>query len=121
MSALAAQSLIHSEAQAIDDCWNRIGLHGDRSCDKLAELVHCRNCPVYAAGARTIMQRVLPAHYQRDWAAHFAAPQSPPAVTDQSVLVFRIGCDWLGRHSRFLDKSSLRCNRFRHYTETFHL
>ena len=85
---------------AVNDCWNRIGLHGDRSCDKLAELVHCRNCPVYAAGARTIMQRVLPAHYQRDWAAHFAAPQSPPAVTDQSVLVFRIGCEWLGLPTR---------------------
>lgn len=80
----------------VNDCWNsRIGLRGDRSCEKLTEYVHCRNCPVYADGARKIMQRALPADYRRDWATEFAAPQPPPLVTDQSVLVFRIGCEWL--------------------------
>lgn len=79
-----------------NDCWNsRIGTRGDRSCEKLTEYVHCRNCPVYADGARTIMQRALPADYRRDWATEFAAPQPLPVITDQSVLVFRIGCEWL--------------------------
>ena len=85
---------------AVNDCWNRIGLHGDRSCEKLADVMHCRNCPAYAEGARTIMQRALPADYQRDWAAQFAAPEPLPVVTDQSVLVFRIGCEWLGLPAR---------------------
>ena len=34
---------------AIDDCWNRIGVLGDGSCPRLAEHIHCRNCPVHAA------------------------------------------------------------------------
>ena len=85
---------------AVNDCWNRIGHRGDRSCEQLAQFTHCRNCPVYAEGARTIMQRALPAGYQRDWATQFAAPEAPPAVTDQSVLVFRIGCEWLGLPAR---------------------
>ena len=80
----------------IDDCWNRIGLQGDRSCEKLAEFTHCRNCPVYGAAARTILQRPLPAHYQRDWARQFAAPPPQPTPTDRSILVFRVGGEWLG-------------------------
>lgn len=100
MNTQAMAPVAGAATVTVNDCWNRIGLHGDRSCDKLAELIHCRNCPVYAAGARTIMQRALPADYQRDWATHFAAPQPPPAITDQSVLVFRIGCEWLGLPTR---------------------
>ena len=30
------------------DCWNRIGVNGDRSCPELTSFVHCRNCPVFA-------------------------------------------------------------------------
>ena len=36
---------------AVDDCWNRIGIHGDKSCERLAAHVHCRNCEVHAAAA----------------------------------------------------------------------
>ena len=37
----------------VNDCWNRIGVRGDRSCPELKQYVHCRNCPVYSAGAAT--------------------------------------------------------------------
>ncbi len=40
-----------SDLPSVDDCWNRIGVRGDRSCPKLAEHIHCRNCPVHAAAA----------------------------------------------------------------------
>ena len=36
---------------AFDDCWNRIGISGDRSCPELVQHVLCRNCPVFEAGA----------------------------------------------------------------------
>jgi chemotaxis-related protein WspD len=81
---------------AVDDCWNSsIGLRGDRSCEKLAEVVHCRNCPTYTDGARAIMQRELPPGYRHEWAAHFAEPELPPRATDRSGLVFRVGGEWL--------------------------
>ncbi|HBP1772226.1 TPA: chemotaxis protein CheW, partial [Pseudomonas aeruginosa] len=44
-------SLTLLDTQQVDDCWNRIGVHGDKSCERLAEHVHCRNCEVYAAAA----------------------------------------------------------------------
>ena len=44
--------LVSDNAEAIDDCWNRIGVHGDKSCPLLSEHIHCRNCAVYSAAAR---------------------------------------------------------------------
>ena len=44
----------------VDDCWNRIGIRGDKSCERLPEHVHCRNCPVYAAAAKRILDRLPP-------------------------------------------------------------
>lgn len=82
-------------SRAIDDCWNRIGVRGDRSCPRLQQQVHCRNCSVFNEAALTVMQRALPAGYQEEWSAHYAqAPQAAPQL-DRSALVFRIGVEWL--------------------------
>ena len=79
----------------IDDCWNRIGVRGDRSCERLAEVLHCRNCPVHADAAQRIMQRSAPADHCNGWAELYAAPA--PAVRGDAVshIVFRIGREWL--------------------------
>jgi hypothetical protein len=47
-------SVTHEDAQAIDDCWNRIGIHGDKSCPLLASTFT-------AATARCIRRRHAPA------------------------------------------------------------
>ncbi len=80
----------------VNDCWNSaIGVRGDRSCEGLTEHVHCRNCPVYADGARALMRRAVPAAYRADWAALFAEPPLAVRTIDRSALVFRIGGEWL--------------------------
>ena len=47
---------------AIDDCWNRIGVWGTETprCPKLEDVVHCRNCEVYSAAGRLVLERRLP-------------------------------------------------------------
>ena len=87
-------------ALAIHDCWNRIGVAGDQSCARLAEVVHCRNCDVYASAAQRNLQRAVGADYQRDWANHFRNSDADggaaaAALADTSALVFRIGREWL--------------------------
>ena len=47
----AGLDLTLADTQAIDDCWNRIGVRGDQSCPLLIEHIHCRNCALYAAAA----------------------------------------------------------------------
>lgn len=51
----------------LDDCWNRIGVFGDRSCNQLQASVHCRNCPVYAAAGRSLLEQPPPADYLAEW------------------------------------------------------
>ena len=45
------------------DCWNHIGVSGDGTCPELVKVVHCHNCPVYAAGGRSLLEREPPAEY----------------------------------------------------------
>lgn len=82
-------------AQAIDDCWNRIGVLGDQSCPKLVQAVHCRNCEVYADAARRNLQRPVGGEYRREWAAHFRQAETGTGLEDASMLVFRVGREWL--------------------------
>jgi len=77
------------------ECWRRIGVSGDRSCPELEAFIHCRNCPVLAAAARTFFDRGAPAGYLDDWRAILEEPAAAPATDTTSVLVFRIGGEWL--------------------------
>lgn len=78
----------------IDACWDRVGVQGDRSCPRLAEAVHCRNCPVFSAEGQRLFDRQAPAGYYEEWTGRLAETDRPPAET-RAVLVFRIGEEWL--------------------------
>lgn len=77
------------------DCWNRIGVSGDRSCRELEQHVHCRNCPAYAQAAQRTLQIPVEPSYRATWAERLRQPELPPAVGDASALLFRIGRQWL--------------------------
>lgn len=83
----------------VDDCWNRIGIRGDKSCGQLADHVHCRNCPVYAAAAKRILDRLPP--QMADAAGDARAEESAHL---SSLLVFRVQGEWLGLPTRALDE-----------------
>lgn len=87
--------LTHGGA-AIDDCWNRIGVQGDQSCERLREHVHCRNCEVHAAAALQLLERY--ALVQDD----DACVPDEPAVERCSLLVFRVADEWLALATRGL-------------------
>ncbi len=108
-----AQELQPQPAAAVPgepvDCWNRIGVSGDRSCPQLAQVFHCRNCPVYSSAALQVLERRLPAGYRRQWTEHFALEKRAAAVGKQSVVLFRIGTEWLALPTRvFLEIAEQR-------------
>src|SRR6187551_3630902 len=91
--------LVSDDAAAIDDCWNRIGIHGDRSCPLLADHIHCRNCSVYSSAATRLLDRYSLSQ------EHQLSAQSTEAWQDiktRSILVFRLGEEWLGLPTRCL-------------------
>ena len=78
-------------AQAINHCWRKIGVYsGDHSCARLREVVHCRNCDVYAAAARSVMLRELE-QLREDFAP---VPERETVV--RSALLVRIGALRIG-------------------------
>jgi chemotaxis-related protein WspD len=92
-------SVTNALKSASDDCWNHIGVRGDRSCAELERHIHCRNCPVFAAAARALLDVPSPAGGSRIATEHFArpAPAEPEYAvgTDtESVVVFRLQAEW---------------------------
>lgn len=77
------------------DCWNRIGVRGDRSCRELEHYVHCRNCPAYAQAAQRTLQIPVDTSYREAWAERLRQPHLQAQMGDASALLFRIGCQWL--------------------------
>jgi chemotaxis-related protein WspD len=91
------------------DCWNHIGVSGDRSCPELPAFIHCRNCPVFAAAARTFFDRRAPEGYLAGWSRWLAGSGRQSAGDEAggdedeaqsqeeklSVLIFRLGPEWL--------------------------
>ena len=78
------------------DCWNRIGIRGDRSCPELPKVAHCQNCPVFAAAGRRFLNHPAPDGYADEWAARLADAGGREAAADlEGVLVFRLADEWL--------------------------
>jgi chemotaxis-related protein WspD len=76
------------------ECWKAIGVTGDGSCPELATYTHCRNCPVFAGAGRDLLERPAPEGYREEWTTLLARAK-PGAPSPISVLVFRIGPEWL--------------------------
>ncbi|OAI94466.1 chemotaxis protein CheW [Pseudomonas putida] len=90
-------NVLSGDVQRIDDCWNRIGVHGDKSCPLLEEHVHCRNCPVYAAAATRLLDR-----YALAQDAHVREVVEEQAEQGPSLLLFRLGEEWMALATRCL-------------------
>jgi len=90
MNVEHAIELLAQDDERIDDCWNRIGVHGDKQCPLLERHIHCRNCEVYAAAATRLLDRYALA--QDDQGQEAAVVESRAG---RSLLLFRLGEEWL--------------------------
>ncbi|QIH06412.1 MULTISPECIES: chemotaxis protein CheW [unclassified Pseudomonas] len=99
MSHSYSLDVTREDAQAIDDCWNRIGILGDKSCPLLAEHVHCRNCSVYSAAATRLLDRYSLRQEDRE---HSVVQEADSDVVTRSLLMFRLGEEWLALATRCL-------------------
>ncbi|MEM6433178.1 MAG: chemotaxis protein CheW [Cyanobacteria bacterium P01_D01_bin.115] len=77
------------------DCWNQIGVRGDRTCPTLETVIHCQNCPVYSQAGRGLLDRPAPDDYLAEWTTRLARDHSQQAEETLSVALFRLGAEWL--------------------------
>ena len=96
----------------MDECWNRIGVSGDRSCPELATMIHCRNCAVYARAGRSLLERRPPEDYLAGWTTVLAEQPARPSADERVVageqalalMVFRLGSELLALPLRLLQE-----------------
>lgn len=75
-------------------CWNTIGVRGDRSCPKLVELGHCRDCAIYSQAGRALLNREAPPEYLEEWASLLARDRETVNCDEKSAQVFRLMSEW---------------------------
>jgi chemotaxis-related protein WspD len=85
-------------ASALDRCWQRIGIWGDRACPELRSVIHCRNCPLYTQAGRGLLEREISEDVLSDWnqAKEFNALQFQASALSKSLsmVVFRLQTEW---------------------------
>lgn len=93
-------------AAAIDDCWNRVGVWrcGAEVCPELARVIHCRNCERYSAAGRQLLQREIPAGHRDEWTRALAEPKRRRLPDTESIVIFRLGDEWLAIPSRIVNE-----------------
>jgi chemotaxis-related protein WspD len=74
----------------VNDCWNRIGVQGDRSCPELARCTHCRNCHVYCAAGRRLLDKPVSPTESDFWTEYHARPPELTGSEFQSFTLFRV-------------------------------
>ena len=91
----------------VDQCWNRVGVHGDGTCPELATHAHCRNCPVFAQAGALLLDRAPEPGQREAWAAESArVGASKKDKTDAAAFVFRLGGEWLALPASWIDEAA---------------
>ncbi len=100
-----------SERIGIDDCWNRIGVwrREGEPCPRLADAVHCRNCPVYAEAGRAILCREIALESREEWTRIYAEAKAGEPADRVSSVVFRLGDEWLAIASAAVREITAAC------------
>jgi chemotaxis-related protein WspD len=78
-------------------CWRKVGVwaeDGHRSCPKLKDIVHCRNCEEFTAGGRSLLDNAADPAYINDWTELVANEREDFSESSDSVLVFRLEKEW---------------------------
>src|SRR5262249_12484693 len=60
------------------------------------KVVHCHNCPVFAAAGQQLLERRPPVEYVAEWTRRLARDEGGEARQIAAVLVFRLAEEWLG-------------------------
>lgn len=103
-----------------NDCWNQIGVMGDRSCSKLPTVIHCHECPVYAAVGDSLLEREPTIDYLQEWltilgetSANHELSEANEAIVRTaeavSIIIFRLGNEKLALPVKLLQEVTNPC------------
>lgn len=77
------------------DCWNRIGVLGDKSCGELSVYDHCRDCPTYRSEAVRLLDALTSDERLDEETSRLAREKPPADRAGETLVIFRLGGTWL--------------------------
>jgi chemotaxis-related protein WspD len=83
-----------------DFCWKEIGISGDRSCAKLKEHSHCRDCSIFSQQGRALLNREAPENYLEEWVSRLAQEREVVRRDLKTAQAFRLLSEWLALPAR---------------------
>ncbi|MFQ5469542.1 MAG: chemotaxis protein CheW [Gammaproteobacteria bacterium] len=106
VDATLKQNLEIKQSEIQENCWSTIGVWGikDEKCPQLNKVVHCRNCDVYTNAGRGLLAREATAEYINEWTQQLASEPEKETSTTLSVVVFRIGDEWLALPTTYIQE-----------------
>ena len=78
-----------------DDCWQQIGVAGNRKCPELSVVGHCHNCGCFSDIAVRMFDRAPPEGYVEQATEWLAGNETVEARDTLAVIVFRLAGQWL--------------------------
>lgn len=89
-----------------NDCWNTIGVWSSvpEKCERLSQVVHCRNCDVFSQAGREVLERTPPGGYVTQWRKEIAHQQGESDTTLTGVMTFRIAEEWFAVPAKTLQE-----------------
>jgi chemotaxis-related protein WspD len=90
------------------DCWRHIGVWGMQTprCERLAQVLHCRNCQVFVEAGRSVFERRQPAGYRGHWTKALLNPPQQESRPTTGVIVFRVKNEWFSLPARIFAEIS---------------
>jgi len=92
-------------------CWNTVGVWGNQAprCEKLNDVIHCRNCPVYCEAGRKVFEKRIPEGYIEQWTRIISGDVEPVSKLSQSIISFRLSDEWFSLSTRnFVEVSQIK-------------
>jgi chemotaxis-related protein WspD len=96
---------LRSEDSAKTICWKTIGVFGTRSCERLREHIHCRNCPTYRMAGRELLDRPMAEDYRARLTERLAAKPADHSSDTLRLMIFRVAGIWLALPSSCLEET----------------
>lgn len=89
-----------------DNCWSTIGVWSSvqEKCDRLKDVIHCRNCDVFSLAGREVLESQPPEDYLSQWQEKISNEKAEREKGDVGVMVFRLGKEWLGLPVEYLQE-----------------
>ena len=80
----------------IYDCWNHIGVwrKDNEKCERLDEVIHCNNCPIFANSGRSLLHRTIPDGYTEEWTEIISQKLTIGKNKLLSAILFRVEKEW---------------------------